>query len=279
MFHWTSLRDKKWFRDLKTQRFVGFALQRAGGSYKSQDRGNLTERYTWLFLSSDGTGLMWDTSKDLGERHSEALISKLHHEEKGRLGGSIPWNAFHSRGINFLSKGELWSSNYISTEAKKKKKKFHTQTGFPWLKIPLRNHQVLSNSLCWLFFWSLFLFDSKVTDKSLGIAFFIVIYLLSAYIELRLIMTFSKQKLFLFFLSPQLPQPPSFLACGIYTQWNFTQLIRKGKVWTQHSIFIQLHAHPKGEELSQNPLYQREELCSSSSTYPLHPCLSRFPCI
>lgn len=51
-------------------------------------------------------------------------------------------------------------------------------------------------------------------------------------------------------------------------QWNFTQLISKRKVWTQHSIFIQLYTHPQGEQLSPNSLYQGE-LCSFFSTSPL----------
>lgn len=62
--------------------------------------------------------------------------------------------------------------------------------------------------------------------------------------------------------------PIHFSAGGKNEQWNFAQLISKEKVWTQHSIFIQLYTHPKGEQLSPNSLYQRE-LCSSSSASPL----------
>lgn len=147
---------------------------------------------------------MWDTSKDLRERQwSTDIITTLQRRGKTRR--------FHPRRCLPHQRHKLLKQSWIL----KLQLYFHwgkkvpTSNGIPMAQNTIEN-QVLSNSLLLAFFWRLFLCDWKITAKSLGIAFFKVIYLLSVYIELRLIMTFSKQKLFLFFLSPQLSQPPSF---------------------------------------------------------------------
>lgn len=164
-------------------------------------------------------------------------------------------------------------------------KKVPTSNGIPRAQNTIEN-QVLSNSLLLAFFWRPFLCDWKITAKSFGIAFFLS-YLFV--ISLHRIKThhdiFQTKIVFVLSFPTTFPasffpshSPIHFSACGKNAQWNFTQLISKRKVWTQHSIFIQLYTHPKGEQLSPNSLYQGE-LCSFFLCFPTsHPCLSRLPC-
>lgn len=249
-------------------------------SYKSQDHGNLKERYTWSFLSSDGTGLMWDTSKDLRERQwSTDIITTLQRRGKTRR--------FHPRRCLPHQRHKLLKQSWIL----KLQLYFHwgkkvpTSNGIPRAQNTIEN-QVLSNSLLLAFFWRPFLCDWKITAKSFGIAFFLS-YLFV--ISLHRIKThhdiFQTKIVFVLSFPTTFPasffpshSPIHFSACGKNAQWNFTQLISKRKVWTQHSIFIQLYTHPKGEQLSPNSLYQGE-LCSFFLCFPTsHPCLSRLPC-